>query len=192
MCKWEEANMWEAKWHGNCVNSYHEESKQIEYAKRMGLKVESVDGRYPVIDFHGQSVVDIGGGPYSLLLKGINVKGMVVDPCEYPQWVYDRYMAAGITVVKKKAEDCKKGGFDVGLIYNVLQHVENPEIVIENMKSMCTVIYIHEWLNTPVSDGHIHTIRETDLNKWFGGHGVVGEERWSDTVVTPYYTGVFI
>ena len=192
MQTWDEAQEYERQWHDNCVNSYQEESKQITYAKRMGLVLENKNGKYPVIDFKNQSVLDMGGGPYSLLLKGINLTGTVVDPCDYPSWVNERYKAAGITFIKAKGEDYCEGKYDVGLIYNVLQHVDNPKKVIENMRGMCKIIYLHEWLDTPISDGHIHSLHEEDLNEWLDDDGLTDYETWSDTVKTKYYYGVFI
>jgi len=189
---WEEAQKWESAWHDNCANSYQEESKQIEYAKRMGLTVFGDGKRYPVIDFGGKSVIDIGGGPYSLLLKGINLKGTVLDPLNVPEWVKGRYLAANITFIQEQAENYCEGHYNIGLIYNCLQHTKNPKKIIENMKKMCEIIYIHEWLDTPVSDGHIQTIKEKDLNEWLGGKGQIGYERWNDTITTPYYCGVFL
>ena len=191
MQTWKEANEWERLWHDNCANSYQEESKQITYAKRMGLNPVGTQERYPVIDFHNQSVIDIGGGPYSLLLKGVNLKGTVVDPLDIPQWCVDRYKASGIEFIQEKAEDYCKGHYDVGLIYNVLQHTEKPEKIIQNMRKMCTVIYIHEWLDTPVSDGHIQTITEVQLNKWLDTKGMTGNEKWGDKD-QPYYYGIYI
>jgi 2-polyprenyl-3-methyl-5-hydroxy-6-metoxy-1,4-benzoquinol methylase len=189
---WIEAQEWERKWHDNCTNSYEEETKQINYANRMGLKLQKINGKYPVIDFHNKSVVDIGGGPYSLLLKGINLKGTVVDPCDYPLWVGKRYEAVGLKYIKAKGEDYNKGHYDIGLIYNVLQHTENPQKVIENMRKMCDIIYLHEWLDTPISDGHIHTLKEEDLNKWLDDRGLIGYEKWNNEIFTPYYHGLFI
>jgi 2-polyprenyl-3-methyl-5-hydroxy-6-metoxy-1,4-benzoquinol methylase len=190
---WKEANEWERQWHDDCLNSFQEESKQIEYMKRMGILPEGKNGRYPVYDFNNKSVIDIGGGAYSVLLKGINmINPTVVDPCDYPQWTRDRYKAGGINFVNVKAEDYCEGHYDVGIIYNCLQHTEDPEKIISNMRKMTDVIYIHEWLNTPISDGHIQTIRESDLNKWLDAKGMVGYERWNESTVTPYYYGIFI
>jgi hypothetical protein len=193
MQTWEEAQAWEVSWHGNCVNSYQEESKQIAYAARMGLKAENFDGRYPVIDFRGAHVIDMGGGPYSLLLKGVNLTGTVVDPGLYPDWVMGRYQAAGLTYVRSKGEDfISDYKYDVGLLYNCLQHTEDPEKIVHNMRYMCNILYIHEWLDTPISDGHIQTITKADLDRWLNTDGMVGYERWSDTVVTPYYYGMYL
>jgi hypothetical protein len=158
----------------------------------MGFVLQNINGKFPVIDFHGQSVVDIGGGPYSLLLKGVNMtKPTVVDPCEFPDWIYARYNAAGIRCIKTKAEDYCDDQYDVGLIYNCLQHTDNPKKIIENMRKMCGIVYLHEWLETPISDGHIHTLHEKDLNEWLEDEGLVGYETWG-SVTTPFYYGVFI
>ena len=190
---WKTANQWEKDWWNSCVNTWQEESKQIEYFKRMGLPLENRNGQYPVIDFKGKSVIDIGGGPVSGLLKGINMKNpVVVDPLDMPQWCKDRYEIAGIKFEQDKAETYCKGHYDIGLIYNCLQHTENPKKIIENMKKMCDVIYIHEWLDTPISDGHIQSITEAKLNEWLDAKVMVGQERWSDTVVTPYAFGMFL
>ena len=192
MTHWEEAQIYEKAWHNSCINSYQEESKQIEYAKRMGLNYRvSPEGR-PEFDFQGKSVIDVGGGPYSILLKAINVKKpTVVDPLDIPQWCKDRYKVAGITFINKMAEEYCEGHYDAGIVYNCLQHVSNAKLIIENMRKMCDLIYIHEWLDTPISEGHIQTITEAQLNEWLEGKGQVGEERWSDSVVTKYYTGIF-
>ena len=190
--KWEEASRWEKEWHGNCVNSYAEETKQLTYATRMGLVVERDERNNPVINFHNKRVVDIGGGPYSILLKGINKAGTVVDPCLWPTWVLSRYASAGINFVNQKAEEYTRGYYEIGIIYNCLQHTEEPERIIKNMRQMCKEIFIHEWLDTPKSSGHIQTITEFQLNKWLGGYGTIGHERWSPEIITPYYAGKFI
>lgn len=189
--EWEAASKWESEWHGNCVNSYQEESKQLEYANRMGLAVERDVRNSPFINFHHKRVIDIGGGPYSILLKGINVMGTVVDPGQYPLWVKGRYSSAGIDFVNQKAEEYHAGHYGIGLIYNCLQHTEDPEKIIRNMRRMCDEIFVHEWLDTPKSSGHIQTITEASMNKWLDAYGTIGSERWSDTVVTPYYCGKF-
>ena len=191
MTTWSDAQEFEKRWWNNCANSFQEESKQITYLKRMGLPVLGTQERYPVIDFGGAKVCDIGGGPTSILLKGVNVKGTVVDPLDMPQWCKDRYKAAGIEFIQEKAEDYCDGTYDVGLLYNVLQHCESPKKIIENMRKMCKIIYIHEWLDTPVTPGHIQTITEKDLNEWLEGEGTIGNEKWGDKDQF-WYAGIFV
>ena len=78
---WQEAQRWELGWWGDCTNTYGEEEKQLLYASRMGLK-SFHNGKSPYnFDLDGMSILDIGGGPVSLLLKCINFrKAKVVDP----------------------------------------------------------------------------------------------------------------
>ena len=189
--EWEEATKWESDWHGNCANSYQEESKQLDYANRMGIAVERDLRNNPVINFNHKRVIDIGGGPYSLLLKGINVMGTVVDPGLFPPWVKGRYASAGINFINQKAEDYCSGYYDIGLLYNCLQHTEEPDKIVRNMRKMCGEIFVHEWLDTPKSSGHIQTITEAQMNKWFDARGTVGSERWNEHIVTQYYCGKF-
>ena len=188
---WEEANTWETDWWGSCVNTLGEETKQLVYANRMGL-VTTPNASTPYrFDLGGISVLDIGGGPSSLLLKCENVTGKVVDPMSMPDWVKARYTAAGINYRQGKGEDITDTGFDECLCYNVLQHTENPEKIIDNAKRAAKIIRIFEWINTPVNVGHIHTLTEDSLNEWLGGEGKTELIREGGCNGLAYY-GVFI
>jgi len=174
MHDWKSEQDWEKKWHGNCINSFWEETKQQVYAKRMGLTAEMMAGKYPVYDLKGISVVDIGAGPYSLLLKCINLEGTVVDPCDYPQWTRDRYKEAGLTFVQASGEAYGTTKiFDEAWIYNVLQHTDDPEKIIQNMKKYSKIIRLFEWIDTGTAPGHPHDLKEAKLNEWLGGEGKV-------------------
>lgn len=177
--EWKDHQDWEARWHGNCVNSYWEETKQIVYAHRMGMIPQQLDGKYPVYDLGGKSVLDVGGGPYSLLLKCINVKGSVIDPAKYPKWTIDRYRNADIWHVRGPAEELKEykygtpAPFDEVWCYNVLQHTISPAQIIKNMMDVANVIRIFEWIETPPTAGHPHTLHEKSLNEWLKGVGKI-------------------
>lgn len=193
MTEWEKAQAWELNWHDNCINSLYEEEKQIVYAEKMGL-IRTPNSKTPyVFDLKGASVLDIGGGAYSLLLKCINFHDMtfVTDPLmdKYPEWVKKRYESVGISTLNYKGEDVIKYGFysckdketkklepfvfDMCLIYNVLEHCEDPKKVIENALNMSKEVRIFEWINTSlgVNNGHIHSFTEQQLNEYLGGEG---------------------
>lgn len=173
---WETAQEAERSWHGTCANSYHEETKQLHYAERMGLPFMPQEWTYPTIDMGGASVLDIGGGAYSLLLKCRRVNGTVLDPCEYPAWTQDRYAAAGIHVVPKAAEDCDdwKGNlFSEVWLYNVLQHTRQPGKVVALARSVGRVVRVYEWIGTAVDPCHPHTFTRVQLETAFGGPGYV-------------------
>jgi len=188
---WEKANKWEQGWWSTCQNTFGEETKQFLYAHRMGLTTFH-DGKSPFnFDMKGKSVLDVGAGPVSLLLKCVNVKGMVIDPLDLPRWVIERYKAAGIEYAKVKAEDMKEKGWDEVWIYNVLQHTDNPQKVIENAKKAGKLIRIFEWLETEANEGHPHILTEKKLNKWLGGEGKVEELKGQNTCWGKAFFGVF-
>ncbi len=168
---WDKAQEWEKSWHGKCLNTYREETKQLVYAKKMGLEIDYG------IDVKGKSILDIGGGCVSLLLKTRNLKnGTVIDPLEYPSWVYSRYASAKIETIVNKAENLDlEQKYDEVWIYNCLQHVVNPELIIQRAKKVCQTIRIFEWLNIPTNTGHIHELKKEKLDEWLGGKGNIEE-----------------
>ena len=54
----------ESEYWGDCCNTYDEDQKHYVYAKYMGLMAVGYS-----FSMSGKSVVDIGGGPTSMLLK---------------------------------------------------------------------------------------------------------------------------
>lgn len=177
---WENEQHFESDWWGNCINTFWEETKQMVYAKKMGLKSSMVLGKYPVYDLKGKSILDIGGGPVSMLLKCVNLtkgESAVIDPCDYPKWIDERYNEAGIIYKRMKGEDIAVTEpvdiFDEVWIYNVLQHVDDPKKIIENAKATSKIIRIFEWIDNGVSPGHPHDLKESLLNEWLGGEGKV-------------------
>lgn len=178
------AQEWEKTWWESCnFNTFGEEAKQITYAHRMCLVNEPREGKWPVYDLSGKSVIDLGGGPVSMLLKTVNGTDLtVVDPCPYPEWVAARYEHAGIHWVQRNAEsfygnrsgDPQTDIWDECWQYNVAQHVIDPEAVIAAAKRCAKVLRIFEWIETPTNVGHPHTLHADELNKWIGGDGSVG------------------
>lgn len=172
---WKKAQKFEKDWWGNCVNTYGEEEKQLTYADRMGLKFFH-NGKSPYnIDLQGKSVLDIGGGACSLLLKSVNGKTdclCVFDPCNYPEWVADRYSEAGISYEVVTGEDYKESYiFDEVWTYNVLQHVKDPAKIITNARKSGRLIRIFEWIGIKDEHGHPHELTKESLDKWLGGEG---------------------
>lgn len=176
MTTWKEHQVWEKEWHGNCVNSFNEERKQLVYAEKMGLRYEP-DSKTPFrFNLNGKSVLDIGGGPYSLLLKCFNFsKAVVIDPTEYPDWVHFRYLSAGIKHIIRKAEEINpiddSNFFDEVWMYNVLQHTEDPEKIIANARKISKIIRVCEWVETKKTLGHPHSFTKEQFDELFGGIG---------------------
>ncbi|MDP3061720.1 MAG: glycosyltransferase, partial [Chloroflexota bacterium] len=189
--KWAQAQQWESNWWRQkgfgCLNSYHEEFKQHIYAEHMGIKFDEWD----MIDLAGKSVLDVGGGPVSLLLKCINGRRMrVVDPLDFPDWVKGRYEAAGIELAGIPAEEMDESGWDEVWIYNTLQHVQDPRRVIAKARRAGKLIRVFEYLGRPANEGHPHDLTAGMLDEAFGRRGAVTQLAGSSVGGQVYY-GVF-
>lgn len=183
----------EREWWGDCANTYGEETKQLFYARQMGLVMSHDNVHSPFgFDVRGKKILDIGGGPVSLLLKCRNLaKGSkVVDPCEYPYWVKLRYASAGIDYQRMPAEKINEEGYDEVWIYNVLQHVEDPELIIKNALKAGKVLRIFEWVDIPPHEGHPHMLTEEKLNEWIGKAGACRLSTGESECYGKYYTNV--
>lgn len=158
-----EANYW-----GDCCNTFDEDQKHYVYAKYMGLSRVGYS-----FDVSGKRIIDIGGGPSSMLLKTTNlgVRSLVVDPLEYPMWTYDRYSSKGIDSLICRGEDIFEEGFDECWIYNCLQHTDDPGLIIENALNAAGVLRIFEWVDIPPHDGHPIELTKEKLDQWIGRPG---------------------
>jgi 2-polyprenyl-3-methyl-5-hydroxy-6-metoxy-1,4-benzoquinol methylase len=196
---WQAAQEWEKNWHGDCVNSLNEELKQLTYARKMGLKLSPTLKTPYNFDLEGKTVLDIGGGAYSLLLKCSNFQqAAVIEPIHYPQWIHGRYEANRIKLIEHAAEDMyadenqiyEERIYDEVWIYNVLQHVQDPQKIVNNSRRAGKLIRIFEWVDNGISPGHIHDLKEEKLNEWLRGEGKVEFINEGGCVGKCYY-GVF-
>lgn len=191
---WEKAQAWELDWHNNCVNSYFEEQKQLEYAKLMGLETSPTHKTPYNFDLEGKSVLDIGGGAYSLLLKCVNFKeAVVIDPLmdKYPEWVRQRYKTHKVIALAHACEVLSiESTYDESWFYNVLGHTYNPEKVVKNALRIGKIVRVFEWLNTLPNIGHPQTLTEENMNKWLGGEGKITTSKRGNMMATSY-SGIF-
>ncbi|HEX5321811.1 MAG TPA: hypothetical protein VFW46_21820 [Stellaceae bacterium] len=160
-------NKFEKSFWGDCTNTFFEEQKHFVYARMMGI---ARSGRG--FDAGGKRILDIGGGPVSMLLKADNLPlGMVCDPILYPDWVIARYAAKGIVFLNLPGEELRNFGWDEVWIYNVLQHTRDPARIIENAYKAAPVIRLFEWIDIPPHQGHPQMLTEAGLTKWLGSEG---------------------
>jgi len=157
----------ESAYWGDCCNTFDEDQKHYVYARHMGLRQVGYS-----FDVGGARIIDIGGGPTSMLLKTINLgAGFVVDPLHYPFWTYARYDAMGINYDIKRGEDIDRTGYDECWIYNCLQHTDDPELIIQNALKSAKTLRIFEWVDIPAHDGHPIELTKEKLDAWIGKEG---------------------
>lgn len=197
MTQWEKAQEWEKSWWKNCSNTVWEDVKQMGIAPYLGLKIIPNEYTNYRIPLNGQSIIDIGGGPSSLLLKCDNYgQSMVVDPCSYPEWVKDRYAESGIKWIKAKGEDINgitalEMIFDEVWIYNCLQHTEDPEKIIRNTQKLGKIIRLFEWINHGTNEGHLHSFTKEWFDKVLKGEGKTVKLSSNGLYGEAYY-GIFL
>lgn len=157
----------EKQYWGDCCNTFDEDQKHYVYARLMGLQRQHYS-----FDVFDRSILDIGGGPSSMLLKTINLKsGKVVDPISYLRWTRSRYHIKKIKVEVKTGEEVTDTGFDEVWIYNCMQHAIDPGKIIANARRAASVLRLFEWIDVPAHDGHPHELTENNLNNWIGAAG---------------------
>ena len=160
----------EKEYWGNCANTFDEDQKHYVYAKYMML-----DEMHYSFDVKGKRIVDIGGGPSSMLLKCKNlVEGLVIDPIDYPQWTKDRYASQNIKVLVQGGEIALSENWDEAWIYNCLQHTEDPKLIIQNALLKSRIVRIFEWIDIPPHEGHPHQLTQSFLNDCFAGTICIG------------------
>lgn len=176
----------EKSYWGDCCNTFDEDQKHYVYAKYMGLTRVHYS-----FDVYGKRILDIGGGPTSMLLKTINLKeGLVVDPINYPKWTQDRYNIKNIGVKVQPGEEVDETGWDEVWIYNCLQHTEDPARIINNAKRAAPVLRFFEWVDIPPHDGHPHELTQHTLDEWIESRGRLVQLAESGCYGRAYY-GVF-
>lgn len=121
-----------------------------------------------------KKILDVGGGPVSMLLKTRNsALGMVWDPIKYPDWVYARYRAKNIISVIAAGEDLETFGWDEVWIYNVLQHCIDPEKIVRKARQAAPIVRLFEWIDFPPHPGHPQMLTEDKMTEWLGASGTV-------------------
>lgn len=150
-----EKNYW-----GDCTNTFDEDQKHYVYARYMGL-----NRIHYSFDVSNKRILDIGGGPSSMLLKTINLKeGKVCDPIDYPKWVHERYKIKNIEYMVQRGEDINEFGWDEVWIYNCLQHTDDIRAIISNALRAAKTLRIFEWIDIPPHEGHPQMISKDLLD----------------------------
>lgn len=173
MTAWEDAQTHEAGFWGNCMNAntFNEILKQEVYARDMLIENDYGDGTGD-FNLKGRSVLDIGGGPISMILRCCNAGYRVVaDPGRWPASVHRRYSNYRIEYVQAAGEYLNSPDFqfDEVWMYNVLQHVIDPASVVRTALDCVTeggALRMFEWCHIPKDDCHLHILDPAKLMQW--------------------------
>jgi 2-polyprenyl-3-methyl-5-hydroxy-6-metoxy-1,4-benzoquinol methylase len=136
----------------------------------------------PETDLKDKKVLESGGGCYpssyfcSDLKKAVNVEPLYEN---FPEAVKQKLSDKGVECVAVAFEDYKSRiKFDEIWFFNVLTHVKDPTLQLENAKKMTKTIRVFEPLDTPINNEHPHTLTydffveqfpDTEIKVYSGG-----------------------
>ena len=147
--EWQEAQVWERDWWLNNPQCHAQEIK----------KGDAVAKFLQIGDVSDKSVIDIGCGPFSLLQRIKAARAVALDPNSYAH-MDELYAASGVTRLLLSGEELAPahGHFDEAWIYNCLQHVRDPGLILRNAIAVADCVRLFEWINMPPCPGHPHML----------------------------------
>jgi hypothetical protein len=156
---WNEAQAWEKNWWLNARAQHSSEILKTSYVARLLF----IDRGLP-----DKSVIDIGCGPLSLLLRVPVRSGVALDPINFED-LEGAYTQRGIKRLLKTGEALsdEDGHFDEAWIYNCLQHVQDPSEVLTSAMAVADTVRLFEWIGIPPYPGHLHELTAELLFKPF-------------------------
>jgi hypothetical protein len=72
-------------------------------------------------------------------------------------------------------------------MYNCLQHVTDPSIIIGAAKHAAPVLRIFEWIDIPAHEGHPQMLTEEKMDSWIGQKGSTVQLYENKCVGRAYY-----
>jgi glycosyltransferase involved in cell wall biosynthesis/SAM-dependent methyltransferase len=168
---WETAQQHERDWWGTEPHLRWQEEieKQQTYARLMGLPHD--------LNMGNKTILDVGCGPVSMLLRATHGGAAGVDPLLMSEETKAKYAHANIALYHGKAEDFEPPQhFDEAWMYNCLQHVDDPDKVMAMLLQSADAVRIFEWIEMPNDSMHPHSLRIDQFERW------IQPDRWSYSI----------
>lgn len=173
--RWQEAQLAEAAWLANSQETAeHYRRTYGNYFRYLAMS----------FDQEGKSIVEIGCSaypalsycenvrcdqePHTNLIDGSPASGIIIEPLISPKLkciVDDQ----GLYWIRHSLEDMGLlPHADEVWLFNVMQHIQNPELFVSRCKQIAPVIRFFEPIDFGISDCHPHTYSIDDFIRWFG------------------------
>lgn len=221
MENWEKSISLESDYWDRYSSEIHTVIQQERYLENLDIYKDysGIHGKSSMdLDFKGKKVIDIGGGPCSILLRANGGKrrelnptieswgvdksttktanGVVIDPVICSEYVKIRYNYFNIDFINDDAESLYKyyneiNYFDEAIIYNCLQHVMNPVEILDQVIKVSKKIRICEPINVPTDALHLHTFTSGYFEKYFSDNLFRPVKNEICEIGTPHYTGIY-
>ena len=157
--QWDRAQLAERKEHAFSMEEgkAHFANTYANYFVRLGID-----------DFQdGKKIIEIGSADFPALSFCRNFeKAIVIEPM--PSEILKTICRKkSITLIKAPAEVSEFPEVDEVWILNVLQHVMDPNLIIEKAKKCADIIRFFEPVNQPKNEYHLHTFSLEDFYNYF-------------------------
>ena len=99
--------------------------------------------------FKGKKILEVGGGPFPAVGFCNGTKATVVDPLS--DQFNTKYRGDNVNWVSEQFEDYSGATVDEVWVFNVLQHVIDPQALLEKAATVGKVVRVFEPINTPTN-----------------------------------------
>jgi hypothetical protein len=126
--------------------------------------------RYLNVDtnLENKKILEIGPAKIPALIYCTNYdSSYIVEPTIYENTDY-LYKDKPITFIRELYEECESPKVDEIWLFNVLQHILNPDVFVDKCKKSSKIIKFFEPINTPIEVHHPHSFTYDDYVKYFG------------------------
>lgn len=119
-------------------------------------------------DQQGNRIIEVGCGGVPAVSFCQNVNGIVIEPIITPALgqIVDEHALFWIKSALEDMGRLPEG--DECWLFNVMQHVRDPEEFVWRCKKMAPVIRYFEPVDYPTCEYHPHTFSQEDFLRWFG------------------------
>lgn len=158
--RWQEAQIAERKLHTM------EKNKAIEHYRRaysFNFNYCGIDAN----DLHGKDIIEIGCADVPALYFCNNFVGGIVEPMR-SNILSELCEEKGMSLIKCALEEMYPIPQDEAWIFNVMQHVIDPELFILKLKQFGKTIRFFEPIKTGITSYHPHSFDVDDFTRWFG------------------------
>lgn len=116
-----------------------------------------------------KKILEIGPGVYACLLFCNNIKNCaIIESMEFPKNIQKIYKEKGIKIYQNPVENLNfKAEFDEVWVFNVMQHIWNPNVFIEKLKNCSNKILFFEPINTELNEEHVYSYTKEDFENYF-------------------------
>lgn len=119
-------------------------------------------------DQHSKIILEIGPADFPALAYCSNYQGIIIEPMMSDHLVQFCGLNE-IELITTPAEETNLPDVDEVWLFNLLQHVIDPDLLIAKCKAASDVVRFFEPVDYPTCVYHPHTFSQDDFARWFDG-----------------------